>query len=71
MTDERSDDGAQHVPEDPQADPEQAVDAMEERVLGHSVDSSRDDVDDAAPAFEQDLDPEDQGTAEAGAEQSG
>lgn len=74
--DERTDNGHHAVPEDPQPEPEQAVDAMEERVLGDSADSpsqneQEDEQEDVTPAFEQDLDPQDQGSAEAAAEQSG
>ncbi|HWM03806.1 MAG TPA: hypothetical protein VNP92_15845 [Actinophytocola sp.] len=76
--DERADNEARpgpddlQVPDDPQSNPEQAVDAMEQRVLGDSAASARKGEDeDLSPAFEQDLDPEDQGSAEAGAEQSG
>jgi hypothetical protein len=62
------------APDDPQSNPEQAVDAMEQRVLGDSPGFAREDEDedeDLSPAFEQDLDPQDQGSAEAAAEQSG
>jgi hypothetical protein len=76
--DERADNEARPEPDDPQApddarsNPEQAVDAMEQRVLGDSAASAREDKDeDLSPAFEQDLDPQDQGSAEAAAEQSG
>jgi hypothetical protein len=62
-------DGPQ-APDDPQSNPEDAVDAMEQRVLGDGVASARED-EDLSPAFEQDLDPQDQGSAEAAAEQSG
>ena len=59
----------------PQTDPEGAVDALEERTLGERQPppgrpDHRDD-DDAEPAFDVDLDPEDQGRADTGAEQSG
>jgi hypothetical protein len=75
--DERADnearpEGDSQVPDDPQSNPEQAVDAMEQRVLGDSAAAAGEGEDeDLSPAFELDLDPEDQGTAEAGAEQSG
>ena len=76
--DERADNEARpepddpHAPDDPQSNPEQAVDAMEQRVQGDSAASAREDKDeDLSPAFELDLDPQDQGSAEAAAEQSG
>ena len=77
--DERADDEARpegdpQVPDDPQSNPEQAVDAMEQRVLGDSAayaGKGKGEEEDLSPAFELDLDPEDQGSAEAGAEQSG
>jgi hypothetical protein len=76
--DERADSEARpepddpQAPDDPQSNPEEAVDAMEQRVLGDSVASAREDEDeDLSPAFEQNLDPEDQGSTDAAAEQSG
>ncbi len=70
--DEHVDNEARPEPGDPRSDTEQAVDAMEQRVLGDSAASAgKDEDEDLSPAFEQDLDPEDQGTAEAAAEQSG
>jgi hypothetical protein len=69
-SDEHADNDAPPNPDDPRSNLEQAVDAMEQRVLGDSATSARED-EDLSPAFEQDLDPQDQGTAEAGAEQSG
>ena len=77
--DERADDEARpepdpDAPDDPRSNPEQAVDAMERRVQGDgdSAASAREDEDeDLSPAFEQDLDPQDQGSADAAAEQSG
>lgn len=50
-------------------DPEPAdlVDAEEERVLGARDDTPDGTPDDEAAAFEVDLDPEDQGSADAGA----
>ena len=77
-SDERADNEARpehgdpQAPDDPQSNPEQAVDAMEERVLGDNAAAAREGEDeDLSPAFEQDLDPQDQGSAEAAAEQSG
>jgi hypothetical protein len=68
----RPDPDDSQVPDDPQSNPEQAVDAIEQRVLGNSAASAREGEDeDLSPAFEQDLDPEDQGSAEAAVEQSG
>jgi|tagenome__1003787_1003787.scaffolds.fasta_scaffold20486343_1 hypothetical protein len=69
----RPDSDASQVPDDPRSNPEQAVDAMEQRVLGDSAASGRtgEVEEDLSPAFEQDLDPEDQGSSAAGAEQSG
>jgi hypothetical protein len=70
--DEHADNEDRPVPDDPRSNPEQAVDAMEQRVLGETALSAlEDEGEDHSPAFEQDLDPEDQGSAEAGAEQSG
>lgn len=60
---------------DPHTDPEGAVDEMEERTLDDDlrpsprVDERTDDG--TAPAFEVDLDPEDQGRADSGSEQTG
>ncbi len=77
-SDQRADDGPRPepddhpAPDDPRSDPEQAVDAMEQRVLGDDATSTGgDEEEDLSPAFELDLDPEDQGSAEAAAEQSG
>jgi len=70
--DEHAGNEARPDPDDPRSNTEQAVDAMEQRVLGDSaVSAGKDEGEDLSPAFEQDLDPEDQGSAEAGAEQSG
>jgi hypothetical protein len=70
--DERADDGDHPVPDDPQANPEQAVDAVEQRVLGRPTGTAPDDEPaDTTPAFEQDLDPADQGSAGAAEEQPG
>lgn len=54
-----------------QANPEQAVDAIEQRVLGHPTSTADDDEPDTTPAFEHDLDSQDQGSAEAADEQPG
>ncbi|HTK64466.1 MAG TPA: hypothetical protein VL595_18900 [Pseudonocardia sp.] len=62
MTGQESD-GSDHdgvdAPSRP-GDPEQVVDALEDRVVGHRVDQARTEDDDPdKPAFEQDLDTED------------
>ena len=44
---------------------------MEQRVLGDNPAYAREEEEDLSPAYEQDLDPQDQGSAEAAAEQSG
>lgn len=64
------DDSSTHddVPDDEQSHPEEALDALEERVFGHTVDQTRDEQGDTTPAFEQDLDAEDQGSGDAGTE---
>lgn len=53
-----------------QQHPEEAVDALEERVLGPTDSSTEQDQQDPAPAIEQDLDSDDLGSADAGAEPS-
>lgn len=72
MAGERTDNGAQPVPEDPQAHPGQAVDALEQRVLGRNIDPTREDEQEdtttTAAAVEQGREPQDQGAPEAGAE---
>lgn len=67
--DDSTDRNHPEVPDDPQLNPENAVDALEDRVFGAPVDQTRDKQRDTSPAFEQDLEPEDQGSAEAGDEQ--
>ena len=60
----RPDPDDSQAPGDPQSNLEQTVDAMEERVLGDSAASASEDEEEEenlSPAFEQDLDPEDQG----------
>lgn len=53
-----------------QQHPEEAVDDIEERVLGPTDSSTEQDQQDPAPAIEQDLDSDDLGSADAGAEPS-
>lgn len=75
MTGQNSDssvqDGAATAPSRP-GDPEQVVDDLEDRVIGHRVEQDRSEDDDPEkPAFEQDLDTEDPGAGSedgAGAE---
>lgn len=67
--DDSTDRNHPEVPDDPQHNPESAVDALEDRVFGEPVDQVRGRQDDTSPAFEQDLEPEDQGSAGAGDEQ--
>lgn len=49
--------GARRMPADPQLEPEQAVDALEERVFGETHDQTRDEDDDEHPPAEQDREP--------------
>lgn len=54
------------------AHPEQAVDDIEERVVGHSAEESQEpSTTDPAPAIEQDLEREDLGTPDAADEPPG
>lgn len=46
------------MPENPRTSPEQALDALEERVLGHTVETERTEDDTDEPAFEQDIEPD-------------
>lgn len=47
------------MPEDPQTRPENAVDALEERVFGERAEQRRDESDTDEPAFRQDIDTQD------------
>ncbi|GGS34612.1 MULTISPECIES: hypothetical protein [Actinokineospora] len=53
---------------DPRRDPEETLDALEERVFGQRRDQRREEPD--GPAFEQDIDPEET-TAEHGGHPAG
>jgi hypothetical protein len=53
--DRQDDDGNTPMPENPSAQPEQTVDALEDRVFGETRDQRRDEDSDR-PAFEQDID---------------
>ena len=61
-----SKDGASNVQEshqiDAEADPERAVDELEERVLGRRMDQVRDADDEPLPAFDRDRDEKAPGT---------
>lgn len=62
QSEQREEHDGQSIPDDP----ERAVDAIDERVFGESPDPAEDEVrENPTPAFEQDLDPEDQGSADA------
>ncbi|MGH3516506.1 MAG: hypothetical protein ACRDQ7_03645 [Haloechinothrix sp.] len=75
VTEPEGDEPVHAMPEDPITRPEEALDALEERVLGAPVDQTRDESDSDEPAFEQDIDLEDvsgeEGGHEAGDEPSG
>lgn len=58
------DNGEQKVPDDPRSRPEEAVDALEERVLGDQDDQERTEDEEQPAAIEQDLDEDEMSSGE-------
>ncbi len=56
---EPADDRDREMPEDPQTRPENAVDALEERVFGERTEQRRDEDDTDEAVFRQDIDTQD------------
>ncbi len=63
---EPADDRDRDMPEDPPTRPEEAVDALEQRVFGERNEQRRDEDDTEEPAFTQDIDTEDPDSPNAG-----
>ncbi|MPZ00816.1 MAG: hypothetical protein GEU97_23150 [Actinophytocola sp.] len=63
---EPADDRDREMPEDPQTRPENAVDALEERVFGERAEQRRDEDDTDEAVFRQDIDTQDPDNPNAG-----
>lgn len=70
MSHDDENDRAAAVPADPRQNPEQAVDALEESVLGDHGDHSPDEDSEDEAVVDQDLDPEDLSDPDAGPDAS-
>lgn len=66
MTKSADDDRGRDMPDDPTTRPEDAVDALEERVFGERAEQRRDEDDTKKPAFTHDIDTEDPRSTNAG-----
>ncbi|GAA5128808.1 hypothetical protein [Haloechinothrix salitolerans] len=63
---EPADDHDRDMPDDPQTRPDDAVDALEERVFGERAEQRRDEDDTEEPAFRHDIDTQDPESPNAG-----
>ncbi len=66
VTESHGEEPVHEMPEDPETRPEEALDALEERVLGEPADQSRDEETTDEAAFEQDIEPDEVSGEEGG-----